>query len=283
MIIYKTVADIQKFLLENKNNNVSIGFVPTMGALHNGHISLITEALNNTDLVVCSIFVNPTQFNDAKDFDKYPVTLEQDIYLLEKAGCNVLFLPAVTEIYPEGLSTGQKFELGYLENILDGKYRPGHFQGVCQVMDRLLQIVSPDKLFMGQKDFQQCLVLKKMTSVNFPAVELIICPTEREPDGLAMSSRNLRLSGEERLKAVTIFNTLQFVKENIQPGDLATLKKNATQHLTDKGFKVDYVEIADEETLELLADWDGKKTTVVLIAAFLNEVRLIDNLILGNR
>ena len=280
MRLYKTKKDLTVLLKNSKANNIEIGFVPTMGALHNGHISLVTKAKNESGLAVCSIFVNPTQFNDPKDFAKYPVTINEDIYLLEKAGCDVLFLPSVDEMYPDGLKTDVNFELGFLETILDGKFRPSHFQGVCQVMDRLLSIVLPDKLFMGQKDFQQCMVLKMMTAINFPGLQLIVCPTQRELDGLAMSSRNVRLSIEERQRAIKIFATLQFLKTNVTPGDVTGLKLTATNNLTQAGFKVEYVEIANAVTLQLRDNWDGNEPLVFLIAAFLNEVRLIDNMLL---
>jgi len=161
MIIYKRIADIQKRLMDAGVQGLSTGFVPTMGALHSGHISLIAKAKKDTDIVVCSIFVNPIQFNDPEDFEKYPVTIDADIYLLEKAGCTILFLPAVEEIYPEGLKKNVQFKVGFIETILDGKYRPGHFQGVCQVVHRLLEIITPRKIYLGQKDFQQCMVIKK--------------------------------------------------------------------------------------------------------------------------
>ena len=208
--------------------------------------------------MICSIFVNPTQFNDAKDFEKYPVRIDKDIFLLEEAGCDVLFLPDVLEMYPDGLTNSENFDVGYLANILDGKYRPGHFNGVCQVMDRLLRIALPDKLFMGQKDFQQCMVLKKMTAQNFPSVQLIICPTKRESDGLAMSSRNVRLTTNERTVAVKIYETLLIVRDEIKTGSLIHLKEWAVQNLINNGFKVDYVEIADAGTLELLTAWNGQ-------------------------
>lgn len=280
MIILKKADNIFNFLSKAKSSGAVIGFVPTMGALHSGHISLITKAKSECDLVICSIFVNPTQFNDPKDFEKYPVTIEHDIYLLEKAGCTVLFLPTVDEMYPNGFKNLRNFELGFLETILDGKYRPGHFQGVCQVVHRLLEIVLPNKLYLGQKDFQQCMVLNKMTATYYPSVQIIICPTQRETDGLAMSSRNLRLIPEDRLLAVNIFSTLQFIKNNIKPGDVTNLKQSVIGSLTAIGFKVDYVEICDTNSLESLNNWDGKEDIVILIAAFLNEVRLIDNMLI---
>lgn len=278
MIILKRAKDLREFIEVNKLRNQNIGFVPTMGALHAGHLSLLAVARAQCDLTICSIFVNPTQFNDPKDFEKYPITIEQDIYLLEKADCSVLFLPSVNEIYPNGVSLATHFELGFLETILDGQYRPGHFQGVCQVMDRLLEIVQPNKLFMGQKDYQQCMVLKKLLATNFPTTQFIMCPTQRETDGLAMSSRNVRLNKEERQNAVKIFETLQFIKKNLVFGDLKVLKIKALIYLNENGFKVDYIELANSDTLELKTNWDGQEPVVALIAAFLGGVRLIDNL-----
>lgn len=282
MIILKKAIDIITFLSAGKASNVTTGFVPTMGALHKGHISLITKAKTENDFVIASIFINPAQFNDPKDFEKYPVTIEQDIYELEKAGCTVLFLPSVHEMYPDGFNNRSHFELGYIETILDGKYRPGHFQGVCQVVHRLLQMVLPNKLYLGQKDFQQCLVLKKMINTYYPSVQIEICPTLRNLDGLAMSSRNARLNKQERLLAVEIYATLQQIKNNSKFGNITKLKKTAIQYLTTKGFKVDYVEIANANSLKPVDNWNGIEKIVVLIAAFLNEIRLIDNMIVND-
>lgn len=252
-----------------------------MGALHSGHISLVTKARNDTQFVICSIFVNPTQFNDPKDFDKYPATIEKDVFALEKAGCDVLFLPTVPDIYPDGFKSTLNYDLGILETILEGEYRPGHFQGVCQVMHRILGIVNPDKLYLGQKDFQQCMVIKKLVELLEIKTEIIICPTKREPDGLAMSSRNLRLTETERNKAPVIYDVLSSIKKNIKPGNINLLKEKAKQLLIADGFKVDYVEIAIAGTLEIIQKWDGKTPLVTLAAAYLNEVRLIDNIILN--
>src|SRR4051794_22573255 len=211
MIIYKRPADIISFLSSKKNEKLTTGFVPTMGALHNGHIALVTKAKNETDFVISSIFVNPTQFNNPHDFEKYPNTIEKDIYLLEKAGCDLLFLPSVADIYPNGLDATRHYELGSLETVLEGKYRPGHFQGVCQVVNRLLDIVNPAKLYLGQKDYQQCMVLSKMVAQSGKDIQIVISKTQREPDGLAMSSRNLRLNVRERKKAPAIYSTLQYI------------------------------------------------------------------------
>src|SRR5438270_8267338 len=201
MIIFKRAVDLEHYLFEQKRSGRNIGFVPTMGALHKGHLSLISRA-GKSGLVVCSIFVNPTQFNDPEDFKNYPVNIENDMELLVQSGCDVLFLPSVEEIYPAGFSK-KHYDLGPIEFVLEGAHRPGHFQGVCQVVDRLLQIVQPDDLFTGQKDYQQCMVIRKLISLvgMEDRVNLVVVPTVREKDGLAMSSRNLRLNEEQRKKA----------------------------------------------------------------------------------
>ena len=199
MIIYKESAALNIKLQKIKSEDQKIGFVPTMGALHAGHISLINDSREMGNTTVCSIFVNPTQFNDQKDFEKYPVDIEKDIYLLEKAGTEILFLPSVKEMYPEGLTTLYQYDLGFLETILEGFYRPGHFQGVCRIVHKLLNIVQPHHLFMGQKDYQQCMVIKRLITDYSINTQLNIVATERENSGLAMSSRNLRLSATTSL------------------------------------------------------------------------------------
>jgi len=280
MMIFKHIRDIQPYLQTRQNNGLTTGFVPTMGALHKGHISLVSKAKKEADVVVSSIFINPTQFNDPKDFDKYPVTLDKDIYVLEKAGCDVLFLPAVAEMYPEGLQSPKKYELGYLETVLDGAFRPGHFQGVCQVVEKLVRILQPNKLFLGQKDYQQCMVIKKLVGLLGVNTTIIIAPTQRELDGLAMSSRNTRLTEADRARASLIYKTLQMIKQEIKPGDISELKTKAITILTAENFKVDYIEIAAADSLQLLDHWDGVTPLVALAAAFIGEVRLIDNLLL---
>jgi pantoate--beta-alanine ligase len=314
MILLKRSEDLAGYLREQRSAGGGIGFVPTMGALHPGHISLIDISKKSTLLTVCSIFVNPTQFNDPKDFQKYPVTLEKDIFLLEKAGVDVLFLPEVNELYPGGIKGLEKYELGPLEEILEGKYRPGHFQGVCQVMRRLLDRVQPSDLFMGQKDYQQCMVVSRLLSLMGSGTVLHTCPILRERDGLAMSSRNLRLSEKEREKAPAIWQALSWIKEQwgaagrerrsegVMKGAgegamIAELLDHARGLLEKDDFRVDYVEIADAVTLEPLrgdgeagrAGVQGGKRgdvsgggAVALVAAFQGEVRLIDNMLLEN-
>lgn len=281
MIIFKKKIDISNYIVNYKKTSGKIGFIPTMGALHKGHISLIEASKKTDTLTICSIFVNPTQFNNKADFEKYPVTIEKDIDLLEKAGCNVLFLPSVEEIYPADSSTTLPYELGFIETVLDGKYRPGHFQGVCNVVQRLLDIVQPNTIYLGQKDYQQCMIIKKLTELIQSPTQIIICPTLRESDGLAMSSRNMRLTSVERIKAVKISEVLLFIKQEIKPGNLQDLKQRCINYLTNEGYNVDYVEIADATNLTLLQNWDGKTKLVALVAAFLNEVRLIDNRIVN--
>ncbi len=282
MILFKKAADLGKWIDSQQKMENSIGFVPTMGALHPGHISLIEISKSLNQVTISSIFVNPAQFNEPADFQKYPVTLEKDIFMLEEAGCDVLFLPSVEEMYPKGINTKKNYDLGYLETVLEGKFRPGHFQGVCMIVHQLLEIVQPDNLYLGQKDYQQCMVIKKLVELlkQNHKIKITICPTLREPDGLAMSSRNMRLNTDERKTAAIIYNSLKQIKVNLEKGDLTELKKNATTMLEEAGFSIDYVEIADATTLSVINEWDGKQKIVALVAAFINEVRLIDNMLL---
>jgi pantoate--beta-alanine ligase len=256
-----------------------------MGALHSGHISLIDISKKHTGLTVCSIFVNPTQFNDAKDFQKYPITIENDILLLEQAGADVLYLPEVADIYPDGITSLEKYDLGRLESLLEGAFRPGHFQGVCQVMRRLLEAVRPDQLFMGQKDYQQCMVIRRLLEIIGLPTLLVPCPIIREKDGLAMSSRNMRLTDEQRQTAVSISEALVGIREGWQNGEKLTgIIRSATGQLENNGFRVDYVSITDPLNLEPVAGEGSpgkgvsRPPAVALIAAFLGEIRLIDNM-----
>jgi pantoate--beta-alanine ligase len=283
MIIFRKPGDLHDFLEKKRRQQKRIGFVPTMGALHAGHISLVIEAKKQNDLVVCSIFINPTQFNDPEDFKKYPVTIEKDVLMFENAGCDVLFIPLANDIYLKGTSNLQHYELGFLETVLEGKFRPGHFQGVCQVMHRLLEIVLPHNLYLGQKDYQQCMVIRKLIELIGldDRINTNICPTLREEDGLAMSSRNTRLLPDDRVKATTISAALRYIKENIKGGNIEDTKQTAKEMLLKNGFRIDYVEVADADTLESVEEWNGKQKIVALAAAFLNKVRLIDNMVVN--
>jgi len=281
MIIYKHASDLKKQLLKLKISNRSVGFVPTMGALHEGHLSLLRESKKTAEITVASIFVNPTQFNNADDFKKYPKTIEQDIFLLETNGCDILFLPDEKEIYPDEESRQKHFDLGYLETILEGKFRPGHFQGVCLVVEKLLNIVEPDFLFMGQKDFQQCMVIKRLIEIMDVNVQLIICPILREKTGLAMSSRNLRLTAPERILAAQLHETLLSINNN-RNQNFQSLKNKEVPELEKQGFKVEYLELAKRNNLALVKDFNEKEDLVLLIAAYFDEVRLIDNLFINH-
>jgi pantoate--beta-alanine ligase len=281
MILFKHPDELSDYLKHIRTSGKTIGFVPTMGALHNGHLSLIDQSAEHTDFTVVSIFVNPTQFNDPNDFKKYPVTIEQDIQMLIDADVDALLLPPVNEIYPDGFATGNLIDLGMLEKRLEGSFRPGHFAGVCQVMDRLLNIVSPDELFMGQKDYQQCMVVALLIQQRHQHTRLSIAPTLREADGLAMSSRNLRLNREERAIAPSLYKALAFVSDNLSHGDNHSLLVAAREQLLESGFRIDYFEVVNAGTLEQITNWDEKEPAVVITAAFLNEVRLIDNLVVN--
>jgi pantoate--beta-alanine ligase len=278
MIIFKRTADLEKYLEKQESMQRKTGFIPTMGALHQGHLALVKEAQKHTDITVCSIFVNPTQFNDPNDYKKYPNTLDKDIYQLELTGADALFLPSVEEMYPQGIHHLEKYDLGYLETILEGAFRPGHFQGVCQVMSRLLRAVHPTLLFMGQKDYQQCMVVQWLLKHLSMDTRFVAVPTIRETDGLAMSSRNMRLPAADRQKATTIYQALTHIRQYLQPGPLDVQVQEARSLLENQGFIVDYVAIADASNLAPIDNWDGKTALVALIAAFLGEVRLIDNM-----
>jgi pantoate--beta-alanine ligase len=281
MILFKKAAALTTHLQQCRTSGASIGFVPTMGALHQGHISLIMASAAANPVTVVSIFVNPAQFNDPKDFEKYPVTLEKDLELLAQAGASIVFLPSVAEIYPDGLSSPVHYDLGRLEQLLEGKYRPGHFQGVCRVMDRLLRIVGPAHLYMGQKDYQQCMVVERLIKLLNLPVQLHTCPTLREADGLAMSSRNTRLDERGRQKATGISAVLRFIQRSIAPGATQPLVETSIEMLEANDFRVDYVSIADAQTLEPVQQWNGRQPLVALVAAFQREVRLIDNMTLS--
>lgn len=280
MLLLKKATVLTNYLKHEVKKGKTTGFVPTMGALHEGHLALVKTCKSQNDICISSIFVNPTQFNDPADFKKYPVTIEEDIKMLEESGCDILFLPQVTEIYPDGTDSGIHYELGYLETILEGKYRPGHFQGVCKVVHRLLDIVAPHQLYLGRKDYQQCMVIEKLITLVHKAekIKLNICPTLREHDGLAMSSRNLRLNDDQRKKAPAIFQVLQQMKDKIGSKLPEILKSEAVAELNRIGFRVDYIEIADASTLFPVTEWKLNQQLVLLAAAYLDDVRLIDNI-----
>ncbi len=281
MVIFKTAAQLQDFLSFKAITTSHIGFVPTMGALHSGHISLIDAAKKDGMFTICSIFLNPTQFNDKKDYDKYPVSTDADIEMLLQAGCDVLFLPSVEEMYPGGTDNVKSYDFGYLETILEGAQRPGHFKGVGQIVGRLLDIVKPGKLYIGQKDYQQCMIitkLKELLSLN--DLNIVICPTSREQDGLAMSSRNRRLTDPQRALAGLLYQCLVSIQSKKDGGNFAIVQKECTDLLSAKGFATEYIALADSRNLQLLDNYEPTRPMVALIAAKIGEIRLIDNILL---
>ena len=250
MFIFKKATDLQKYLDTQRSQNKTIGFAPTMGALHAGHLSLISAANQQNDITVCSIFVNPTQFNDPNDLAKYPRTEGTDIELLAFAKCTVLFLPSVAEIYPDGTNWQMPYQFGTLTQVMEGEHRPGHFEGMVQVVKRLLDIVSPDHLYMGQKDFQQQTIIKSMLEQSASNIELVRCAILREKDGLAMSSRNIRLTPDERAIAPRIYAVLQAAKAEQETYTPIALRQRAIDKLhTTPEFSLDYLEIVAADTL----------------------------------
>lgn len=280
MIIFKKEKDLIKYLEKREVTHSKIGFVPTMGALHEGHLSLLKESQKTAEISIVSIFINPTQFNNKEDLEKYPTPVSNDILLLEEHGCNILFLPGEKEIYPDERSKQKHFDLGYLETILEGKFRPGHFQGVCLVIERLLNIINPDFIFLGQKDFQQCLVIKRLIKIMGKKINVIICPILREPRGLAMSSRNLRLNGADRILASQLHEALMFIKNNHSSNNFFFLKNQVIKKLESEGFKIEYLELANKYDLTIFSEFNAQEELVLLIAAYLGKVRLIDNLLI---
>jgi len=268
---------LQQHLAKLKADGAVITFVPTLGALHQGHLSLIQQAQQLGNVVVCSIFVNPTQFNDPKDLEKYPRPIRDDIKKLEQVNCDVLFNPDVTEMY----ASNEKWHLdiGELEGLLEGKFRPSHYQGVTQVVYKLFNIVKPDIALFGQKDYQQFLVIQKMVDTLKLPVELVMCPIVREPDGLAMSSRNIHLLPADRQHALILSKTLNKIKQGFNPDNIAQLKQQAEAAISNEpGVELAYFEIADGDTLHPANR--NTKNIVALIAAKVGKTRLIDNVVL---
>lgn len=282
MRIFKTIKDLSGFLKNLKKSGKQIGFIPTMGALHEGHLSLLKTSIDHNDFTVVSIFVNPTQFNSRKDFERYPITIEEDILKLELHHADLLFLPEVDEIYPEGLNNPSNIPLGNIENELEGFFRPGHFQGVATVVSKLLKVINPDFLYMGQKDFQQCMVIDKLIQMMNLPVKLQIVSTFREDSGLAMSSRNMLLSEEGKKKAAAIYSALNYFKDNITKIPVNQLKEEAIKIILDAGFsKVEYFEVCNAQDLSKIDKFKPENKAVVLTAAWIESIRLIDNLLIN--
>ncbi|MFK7773434.1 MAG: pantoate--beta-alanine ligase [Saprospiraceae bacterium] len=280
MILFKKEYQLQNYLTNLKSDKKSIGFVPTMGALHDGHLSLIQKAKEENDCVVCSIFVNPTQFNNATDLEKYPRTAAKDIELLTSIGTEVLLMPPVEEVYPKGLDTTLELDFGDLANVMEGEFRPGHFDGMAQVVNRLLNMVQPHSLYMGQKDFQQITIVRNMLTQLKSDIKLVMCPIKREETGLAMSSRNVRLTPENRNLAVKISQTLLEAKKLVDSKTPEEVKKWAMQELSIPEFKPEYFSIVDGITLQSIEDFGKTNFAVACTAVWAGEVRLIDNMVL---
>ncbi|MBQ2856338.1 MAG: pantoate--beta-alanine ligase [Bacteroidaceae bacterium] len=276
----KLVHTIQELCVEldiQRKAGKKIGLVPTMGALHEGHASLVRRAVKENDVVVVSDFVNPTQFNDKNDLLKYPRTLEADCELLEKEGAAYVFAPSVEEIYPE--PDTRQFSYAPLDTVMEGKYRPGHFNGVCQIVSKLFMIVGPDKAYFGEKDFQQLAIIREMVKqMRFP-LEIVGCPIVREADGLALSSRNARLSEEERCQALNISRTLFASKEYATSHTVAETQQFVEESIaTSEGLELEYFELVDGNTLQKISCWEDTDYAVGCITVYCGEVRLIDNI-----
>ena len=279
MKVFSGIHAIREYLNKERSAGKSVGFVPTMGALHEGHLSLIRRSIDENDLTVCSVFVNPVQFNNKNDLANYPRTLDNDLKILDKAGCNVVFAPKDEEMYPNGETGSIDIDFGYLDKILEGKFRPGHFRGVAIVVKKLFEIIEPGKAYFGKKDYQQFLMISEMVKkCNLP-VEIVPCMIIREPDGLAMSSRNMRLTIGDRIIAPLIYETLSGVKEKAGTIPVKRLKEWAVKKIMkNPAFDVEYIEIADKSTLLPLQNWKTKEKAIVLAAVKLNDIRLIDNI-----
>jgi len=281
MFLIKTTKDLDTIIHKQKTDNKKIGFVATMGALHKGHVSLIERSKRENDTTICSIFVNPRQFNDKNDLINYPRPIEKDIIILEEAGCDVLFLPSPEEVYPEDYQD-TPIELGALESVLEGAMRPGHFKGVALVVKRLFDCVKPDRAYFGQKDFQQTLVVKELVRQFKMPIVITVNDILREENGLAMSSRNIRLNNEQKNLAGFIFKALQTLRDNVFSVSFEEAVRIATVDiLKHEGTRIEYIEIVDAENLEKLNKFIAGRKAVVLIVVNYFGVRLLDNLIIS--
>ena len=279
MDIFSQIGPLRAFLEQKKLIGKSLGFVPTMGALHDGHLALIRESHRENEITVCSIYVNPTQFSNADDLARYPRTIDRDIEMLESVGCNVLFCPSNEEVYPE--KSRIKFDFGPLEQVMEGKFRPGHFSGVATVVSKLFNIVQPSKAYFGQKDFQQFKIVECLVQELKFNVQLRCVPIQREKDGLAMSSRNMRLDNEQRRNAVVFYESLQMAKRRLEEGlSMSLVREEIKKHCESKpGVKLEYLELTDTSNFVQRESVTSK--AILLIAGYVGEVRLIDNLLLN--
>jgi pantoate--beta-alanine ligase len=279
MKIFEHIEATRSHLRSVTRQGLSVGFVPTMGALHEGHLSLVTRAKKENDYVVVSIFVNPIQFNNQQDLMNYPKDVEADIKKLQAVGCDMLFIPSVTEMYPEPVTT--VYDLGHLDKVMEGRYRPGHFNGVVIVVRKLFDIIKPDRAYFGEKDFQQLVIIRHMTTQLDLPIKIIACPTVREEDGLAMSSRNMRLTTEQRRQAPFIYRVLLTVKARAGHSTIPELRVYVEKQFEKtESMKIEYFEIADIHTLLPVNNWSESQNIIACIAVYVGEIRLIDNIIL---
>lgn len=277
MKVIKLKSELMLELADLRSKGLSIGFVPTMGALHQGHISLVNRCIKENDVCVVSVFVNPTQFNNPVDLEKYPRTPEQDCEKLESAGCSIVFMPSVEEMYPE--TDNRQFDFGGLDTVMEGTFRPGHFNGVWQVVSRLFDAVDPDKAYFGEKDFQQVAIIRYMVKQENRRVEIIPCPIVRDVDGLALSSRNMLLTSIQREKAPIISRMLQLSCSMYKETTVENLKDSVIKGIeVDKEFKVEYMDIVDGNTLRSISSWDETDYAVGCVAVYCDSIRLIDNI-----
>ena len=282
MKVFSTIKEIRQALEECKAKKKSIGFVPTMGALHKGHIALTSKAKSENDVLACSIFVNPTQFNDKDDLLKYPRTLESDLLMLEQAGADFVFTPEANEIYPSNEPI-EEFDFKNLDKVMEGAHRPGHFKGVARVVTKLFRIVKPNRAYFGEKDFQQLVIIRKIAEKLFPKIQIIPCPTIREESGLAMSSRNSLLDSEAKKEAALISKTLFQLNDLKKQKSISELKTFIEENINSSRFlSLEYFEIADENSLSPLEKIDKKSKARAFIAVIAGSVRLIDNVSLNS-
>jgi len=278
--VFRTKDALKAYLKPLQSAGKKIGIVPTMGALHNGHISLVNLAKAHADIIICSIFVNPTQFTDPKDLEKYPRPIEHDLAMLNDAGCDGVFMPDVEEMYPAGADENWHIDLGEAEFLLEGEFRKGHYQGVTQIVKKLFDAVEPDIAMFGQKDFQQVLMIKTMVAHLKLPVSIVTCPIIREIDGLAMSSRNIHLTVADRENALVLSQSLQYVIDNFDSFPLKELEEKARSFYENiDGVELDYFTIADANTLKPAKSKD-ERSLVALVAAKVGTTRLIDNMII---
>ncbi|MBA9076020.1 MULTISPECIES: pantoate--beta-alanine ligase [Rufibacter] len=279
MLQLSSLSDIRQHTEKLRRESLKIGFVPTMGALHQGHLSLIKAAKSQNDITVCSIFVNPTQFNNAEDYRLYPRLLENDALLLAEAGCDVLFAPSAEEMYAQKAKLS--FDFGDLERVMEGAHRPGHFNGVATVVSKLFHLVKPHQAFFGQKDLQQFAIIQQMVQDLSFDLELVCYPIIREADGLAMSSRNRRLTPEQRAVAPRLYEGLQLLQARLREVPVAQAQQEAVAFLgTFPEVRLEYLEVVDAHTLQPVQEISSAPRVALCLAAFLGEVRLIDNLLL---